>query len=78
MAFLQSLLDFYFIFIAKHPHFVFTEDAEDQSVHDQPAVFPEQAEEALYLIQGNDRSKDTHDPSLAYHQYVDFIFKMLH
>ena len=55
------------------------EQTENQSVDDQPAVSPEQAEEALHLIERDDLSEEAHYPVLAEYHNIDVtVFKVLH
>ena len=56
---------------------VLLKDAKNQSVDDEPAISPEQAEETLYLVEWNNLCEKTHDPILAeYHDFDVEIFEV--
>ena len=45
-------------------HIVF-EDAQDQPVHNEPAVLPEQSPKSVHLVQGDHLREHRHDPILC-------------
>lgn len=61
------------VMLAAQGGLVLVEDAEDHSVHDQPAVFEEEGEEPLHLVQGDDLREESHDPVLAQDEDCDFF-----
>ena len=58
---------------------MFLEDAKNQSVDNEPAISPEQAEETLYLVERNNLCEKAHDPVLAeYHDFDIETFEVSH
>ena len=49
------------------------EDAEDHAIDYQPAVLPEEREEALHLVQRDDLGEQGHNPVLAEDEYFHFF-----
>ena len=72
----KSLLDFYFILVLEHALYVLAKDTENKPVNYEPAILPEEAEEALHLVEGYHLREDAHDPGLTDHHEVDLVFEV--
>ena len=60
------------VFSAEH-RLVLLEDAEDHAIDDQPAVLPEEREEALHLVQRDNLGEQGHNPVLAEDENFHFF-----